>query len=50
MIPAKIMTHEPTAVHREPTDQQITTPGHTGTDTEQAKEQYRKHGMTKVET
>ncbi len=50
MTPAKIMTHEPTAVHGEPTDQHITTPGHTGTDTEQAKEQYRKHGMTKIET
>jgi len=27
----------------------ITDEGHTGTDTEKAKEEYRKHGMTKVE-
>ncbi len=50
MTPAKIITHEPTAVHRESTGQHITTAGHTGTDTEQAKEQYKKHGMTKIET
>lgn len=49
MTPAKIMTHEPTAVHRDPEDQHITTSGNTGIDTEQAKEQYRKHGMTKIE-
>ncbi len=49
MTPAKIITHEPTAVHRDPIDQHITIPGHTGTDTEQAIEQYRRHGMTKIE-
>ncbi len=50
MTPAKIVTHEPTAVHRDPSDQHITTPGHTGTDTEKAKKQYSQHGMTKIES
>lgn len=49
MTPSKIATHEPTAVHRDPNDQHITTSGHTGTDTEKAREQYRQHGMTKIE-
>lgn len=49
MTPAKIKEHEPTAVKRDPDDQKITEPGHTGTDTEKAKEEYRKHGMTKID-
>lgn len=48
MTPSKINEHEPTAVKRDPTDQKITEPGQTGTNTEQANEQYRKHGMTKA--
>lgn len=50
MTPAKINEHEPTAVHRNPNDQKITSQGQTGTNTETADEQYRKKGMTKVET
>lgn len=49
MTPAKIITHDPTAVHRDPKDQQITMPGNTGVTSEKAMEQYRKHGMTKIE-
>ena len=49
MTPAKLNAGEPTAVKRDPNDQKITDEGHTGTDTEKAKEEYRKHGMTKVE-
>jgi hypothetical protein len=48
MTPAKIKEHEPTAVKRDPADQKITEQGQTGTDTEQANEQYRKRGMTKA--
>jgi hypothetical protein len=50
MTPAKIKEHEPTAVKRNPDDQIITEPGKTGTDTEQADEQYRKRGMTKADS
>ncbi len=50
MTPAKIKEHEPTAVHRDPTDQKITEKGQIGTDTEQANEQLRKRGMTKVDS
>jgi hypothetical protein len=50
MTPAKIKEHEPTAVKRDPSDQTITEPGQTGTETEQANEQYRKHGMTKTDS
>ena len=48
MTPAKIKDHEPTAVSRDPNDQKIVEPGQTGTNTEQAKEELRRKGMTKV--
>ena len=48
MTPAKIKEHEPTAVKRDASDQEIVEPGQTGTSTEEAKEEYRKKGMTKV--
>jgi hypothetical protein len=48
MTPSKIIEHEPTAVKRDPADQKITQEGQTGTETEQANEQYRKKGMTKT--
>lgn len=50
MTPAKIKEHEPTAVKRDPNDQIITEPGRTGTDDEKANEEFRKRGMTKVES
>ena len=50
MTPAKLKEHEPTAVRRDPTDQKITEEGQTGTDTEQANEQLRKRGMTKLDS
>ncbi len=50
MTPAKIKEHEPTAVKRDPNDQRITEEGQTGSDSEQAKEQLRKRGMTKTST
>ncbi|MGN6614152.1 MAG: hypothetical protein ACTHKC_03835 [Candidatus Nitrosocosmicus sp.] len=49
MTPSKIIEHEPTAVKRDPSDQKITEQGQTGTNTEQANEQYRKKGMTKTD-
>ena len=48
MSPEKITSHEPTAVKRDPNDQEIAEGGQTGTNTEQAKEKYRKEGITKV--
>ncbi|HEX5187314.1 MAG TPA: hypothetical protein VFV86_10535 [Nitrososphaeraceae archaeon] len=48
MTPAKIKEHEPTAVKRDPTDQKIVSGGHTGTDSPEALEEYRRQGMTKV--
>ncbi len=48
MSPEEILSHEPTAVKRDPHDQIIAKGGKTGTDTEEAKEMYRKKGMTKV--
>jgi hypothetical protein len=48
MTPAKIKEHEPTAVNRDASDQEITESGQTGTGTQEAKEEYRKKGMTKV--
>jgi hypothetical protein len=48
MSPEEILSHEPTAVKRDPHDQIIAKGGKTGTDTEEAKEKYRKEGMTKV--
>jgi len=47
MSPEKITSHEPTAVKRE-SDTEIAEGGNTGTNTEEAKEKYRKEGMTKV--
>ncbi|MDN5847694.1 MAG: hypothetical protein L0H53_15625 [Candidatus Nitrosocosmicus sp.] len=49
MTPAKINAGEPTAVKRDPNDQNITSEGQTGTNTPEAQEEYRKKGMTKVE-
>ncbi len=48
MTPAKIKEHEPTAVKRDPNDQTIVEEGQTGTDTQQAEEEYKRKGMTKV--
>jgi len=50
MTPAKLNAGEPTAVKRDPNDQKITTEGQTGTDTQEAQEEYRKRGMTKVDS
>ncbi len=48
MSPEEITSHEPTAVKRDPNYQKIAEGGKTCTDTEEAKEKYRKEGMTKV--
>ena len=48
MTPAKIKAHEPTAVSRDPNDLKISNTGQTGTDSEEALEEYRRKGMTKV--
>ncbi|HSL12749.1 MAG TPA: hypothetical protein VK882_00670 [Nitrososphaeraceae archaeon] len=48
MSPEKITSHEPTAVKKDSNDQEIDESGQTGTDTEEAKEKYRRQGMTKV--
>lgn len=50
MTPAKLNAGEPTAVKRDPSDQQITSEGQTGTNTPEAQEEYRKRGMTKVDS
>ena len=50
MTPAKLNAGEPTAVKRDPNDQKITTEGQTGTDTQEAQEEYRKRGMAKVDS
>jgi len=50
MTPAKLNAGEPTAVKRDPNDQQITSESQTRTNTEQAEEQFRKRGMTKIES
>ena len=50
MTPAKLNAGEPTAVRRDPNDQTITSDGQTSTDTPEAQEEYRKRGMTKVDT
>jgi hypothetical protein len=50
MTPAKLNTGEPTAVKRDPSDQKITSEGQTGTNTPEAQEEYRKRGMTKVDS
>jgi hypothetical protein len=48
MSPEKIKSHEPTAVKRDSDDQEIAEGGNTRTDTEEAKEKYKKQGMTKT--
>jgi hypothetical protein len=48
MSPENITEHEPTAVKRNPKDQQIVEGGQTGADTPEAREKLRKSGMTKV--
>ncbi len=48
MTPAKIEGHEPTAVHRDPSDQKIVQPGQTGADTPEAQEKLKKKGMSKA--
>ena len=47
MSPDNIREHEPTAVRRE-NDVEITQEGDAGTTTEDAREKYRKSGMTEV--
>jgi hypothetical protein len=46
---AKINAGKPTAVSRDPADQKITEQGQTGTESQQANEEYCKHGMTKID-
>ena len=48
MSPEKIAEHEPTAVKRDPNDQEIDEGGNTGADTPEAREKLRKSGMTKL--
>ncbi len=48
MSPEKITSNEPTAVNRDPNDQEITEEGQTGANTAEANQKYRKKGMTKV--
>ena len=48
MSPEQIKSHEPTAVKRDPHDQEIAEGGKTGTNSEEAKEKYKKQGMTKT--
>ena len=49
MVPAKLDARKPTAVRRDWSDQQqITDEDQTGTNTEQAGEEYHKRGITKI--
>lgn len=48
MSPENITEHEPTAVKRNPNDQEIVEGGKTGTDTPEARDKLRKSGMAKV--
>ena len=48
MSQEQINSNEPTAVKRDPYDQEIAEGGQTGTNTSEAQERYRKEGMTKV--
>ena len=48
MSPEKLTSHEPTAVKRDSNDQEIDESEQTGIDSEEAKEKYRRQGMTKV--
>ena len=50
MTPARLKVEGPTAVKRDPSDQKITSEAQTGTDSPVAQEEYRKRGMTKVDT
>jgi len=47
MSPEKIKHHEPTAIERDPSDQQIVEKGETGGNPEEAREIARKKGMAK---
>lgn len=49
VTPAKINAGEPTAGKRDPSDQNITSEGQTGTNTQEAQEEYRKRGRIKIE-
>ncbi|HZA69146.1 MAG TPA: hypothetical protein VE548_05545 [Nitrososphaeraceae archaeon] len=48
MSPENITEHEPTAVKRDPSDQEIVEGGKTGADTPEAREKLKKSGMTKA--
>ena len=48
MSPDKLTSHEPTAVKRDSNDQEIDESEQTGIDSEEAKEKYKRQGMTKV--
>ena len=48
MSPEKIAEHEPTAVKRNPNNQEIAEGGKTGADTPEAREKLRRSGMTKL--
>ncbi len=48
MSPENITEHEPTAVKRNPNDQEIVEGRQTHADTPEAREKLRKSGMTKV--
>jgi hypothetical protein len=48
MSPEKIAEHEPTAVKRNPNDQEIAKGGKTGADSPEAREKLRRSGMTKL--
>ena len=50
MTPARLRVEGPTAVRRDPNDQKITSEDQTGTNTPEAQEEYRKRGMTKVDS
>jgi hypothetical protein len=47
MSPEKIKSHEPTAVKRDPSDQEIVEKGQEGGNPEQAREVARSKGMAK---
>jgi hypothetical protein len=47
MTPVKINAGGPTAVKRDPSDQKITLDGQTGTNIQEAEEEYRKRDTTK---
>ena len=49
MTPAKLNAGEPMAVKRDPGDQKITSKGQTGTNAQQASEEYQKNRYTKIE-